>query len=98
MTKKAKWKVEAKYETKEELYTLYKDSGEDPEFYDIEDFNEVEISVVREDNKHGIESYGWGGLDKIILFDDSDYYDKKEIEWCKQVAEAICEALNKKGL
>ena len=97
MTKKAKWKVEAKYETKEDLYKFYKKEGEDPKFYDIEDFNDVEISVIRENNEHGIESYGWGGLDKIILFED-DEYTKEDIEWCKQVAETICEALNRKRL
>ena len=98
MTKKAKWKVEAKYKTKEELYKFYKKEGEDPEFYDIVDFNDVEISVIRENNKHGIRSYGWNDLDKIILFKDNIEYTKKEIKWCKQVAETICEALNRKGL
>jgi hypothetical protein len=98
MAKKAKWKVEAKYETKEELYKFYKEKGADPEYCDIGDFNNVEISVVREDNKHGIKSYGWGDLDKIVLFDRSDDYTKKDIEWCKQVAETICEVLNRKGL
>ena len=97
MTKKAKWKVEAKYETNEDLRELYKEIGKDPEDFDIEEFNDVEISVVREDNKDRIESYGWGDMDKIILFEDDEYI-KEDIEWCKQVAETICDALNKKGL
>jgi len=92
---KAKWKVEAKYTTREEYCEL---DCEDPEDYDIEDFNEVEISVIRENNVHGMKSYGDGGLDKIILFDDDGGYTKENIEWCKKVAETICEILNEKEL
>jgi hypothetical protein len=29
-----------------------------------------EISAIREENLFGRQSYGWGGLDKIILFSD----------------------------
>lgn len=28
---------------------------------------EIEISVIRESNKHGQDSWGWGDEDKIIL-------------------------------
>jgi len=96
--KKAKWKVEAKYGTREELIKYHKRNGEDPEDFDIEEFNEVEISALREDNEFGMKSYGCGGMDKIVLFDRDDGYTKEEIEWCKQVAETVCEALNKKEL
>jgi hypothetical protein len=80
---KSKWIVKAEYTT--------------PGNYDIKDFNEVEIAVLREDNKGGMESYGWDGMDKIILFED-EMYTEEEMNWCKEVAETICEALNRKGL
>jgi hypothetical protein len=92
-----KWIVKSEYTTREVYEHFCKDQGTDPEDYDIEDFNEVEIAVVREDNISGMKSYGWDGLDKIILSGD-DVYTKKEINWCKEVAETICEALNRKGL
>lgn len=95
MTKK--WQVESKYTTKAEYYKFYEEQGENPEDYDIDEFNEVEISVVREDNEHGIKSYGWPDLDKIILFDSGDY-SEKDIEWCERVAKAVCNTLNKEEL
>ena len=95
---KAKWITNVKYTTKEESYEYYKENGLNPEEYDISEFDEVEISVVREDNDDGIESYGCEDSNKIILFDESQEYDKEDIEWCKQVAEAMCESLNEKGL
>ena len=67
---KANWKVKSKYTTRKEYDELFEGEGEDSKEYDISDFNEVEISVVREDNENGIKSYGWNDLDKIILFDD----------------------------
>lgn len=99
--KKARWKVESKYETKEELYKFYKENGTDPEDFDIGEFNNVEISVIRENDKLGSKSYGWNSMDKIILFNDSNFNPEatnKDIEWCKQVAEAFCNALNEKEL
>lgn len=94
---KAKWIVESKYTTKKEAEKYYASVGEDSEDYDIPNFGSVEISVVRKNNKHGIESYGWEGLNKIILFKDDDY-TKKEMKWCEHVAKVICDALNKEGL
>lgn len=94
---KSKWIVKSKFTTREEDEKLCKDQGADPEDYDIEDFNEVEIAVLREDNKGGMKSYGWNGMNKIILFED-EIYTEEEINWCKEVAETICEALNRKGL
>jgi len=94
---KAKWEVAVKCETREELYEMHEEDGEEPEDFDIKDFNSVEVSVLRSDNELGMKSYGWGGMDKIILFGE-DEYKQKDIEWCKQVAETICNALNKEGL
>lgn len=95
---KSKWIVKSDYETREELEKLYKESGVDPDEYDIEDFNEIEISVVREDNKHGLESGGWEDKNKIVLFSDPEERSKEDMEWYKNVAEVVCEALNQKGL
>ena len=96
---KAKWKVQVKYEMKGYVHALYEKNEMDPEDFKIEEFNEVEISVVREDNKIGIESYGWEDLNKIVLFDsDNVEFYEEDIKWCKQVAKTVCEALNRKGL
>ena len=92
---KAKWVVESKYSTKEEVEKSYITRGDDPNDYNIPDFSNVEISVIRANFKHGLKSYGWGGLTKIILFKDDDIYTKKNIKWCKRVAKIICDALNK---
>jgi hypothetical protein len=95
---KAKWIVESKYTTKKESYEFCKQHGLNPKnFRRVEDFNGVEISVIQENNKHGIKSYGYGGLDKIILFEGNDY-TKKEMKWCEQVAKTICDTLNKEKL
>lgn len=95
---KAKWIVKSRYTTKEECDKVCKEYKINPEnFRKTEDFNGVEIFVVRKNNKDGIKSHGCGDLNKIILFDDGDY-NKKEMKWCKQVAKAICDTLNKKGL
>ena len=60
----------------------------------------IEVSVVREDNKHGFDSWGWGGSqDKIILFDDgSEIGNKADIEWMKKIVKTTADALNKAGL
>ena len=62
----------------------------------------LEISVIRKDNEHGHESYGCGGENKIILWDSSGTCSNEmytgSIGWCKQVAELLCEAMNKKGM
>jgi len=63
--------------------------------YDIS----IEISVVREDNKHGLESWGWGDSHKIILFDGGAEIEcVADIEWMKKVAKTIADALNKEEL
>ncbi len=58
----------------------------------------IEIAIVKESNKHGQESYGWADQDKIILFKNTQFNSKKEIEWAKKVAKTIADALNEKGL
>ena len=43
------------------------------EGYDLEEgdqFDEIEVSVIKVDNKFGHSSYGWDGMDKIILLKD----------------------------
>lgn len=89
---KSRWIVKAEYATREELEKMYKEHG-------TEDFQSVEIAVVREDNKLGQMSHGWDGLDKITLFDGySENYNEEDIKWCEEVAKTICEALNQEGL
>lgn len=59
---------------------------------------ETEIAVVRENNKHGLESYGWDDQDKIILFSNTQFTSKEEIEWAKKVAHAVARVLNEEEL
>ena len=85
------WVVSNKYTTRKEMEEYYgKDSG-----YNIEDFQEIEISIIRKNNKLGKESYGWNGFDKIILFDHCiGSPSKEEMNWCKKVSEIVADALN----
>jgi len=57
-----------------------------------------EMSVVRDDNDFGKESYGWDYDDKLIIFDDYRPTSVEEIEWMQQVCQTIADALNEKGL
>lgn len=70
---------------------------------------DVEISVIKKSNKHGQQSYGWGGLDKVILGTEDlvcDYgLTREEVEENKQIfdeikkrASIICDAFNKAGV
>lgn len=95
--KRAKWVVNSKYTTRKEMEEMCKKMGDDPENFDIEDFQELEISVVREDNKHGIKSYSWADENKLVLFDNLDV-GKKELKWMEEIAATIAEALNARGL
>ena len=61
----------------------------------------IEISAVRENNKLGIESYGWRDNDnKIILFEgdcepeEGDFPDEKTLDQYKQITKKFCEILN----
>lgn len=93
--KRAKWIVVSKFTTRKEFEEACKRSGGDPEDYEIEDFNEVEISVVREDDELGQKSYGWKSDGKIILFDEPDYpVSQKDMDWYQKAAEVVCNALN----
>ena len=95
---KPKWVVEAKYETREEIEEYHRKQGTDIEDFEIEDFNEVEISILREDNGLGKRSYGWDDDNKIILFNEIEEVTEERMKWYKEVAETICETLNRKGL
>jgi len=97
---KAKWRVVSKYATKKEVENYYREDGEDPDDFGIAEFNGVEISIVREDYKLGIDSHGWDGLDKIILLSSEGESDftKEDIEWAEKVAQVMCNVLNEKGL
>ena len=93
------WKVKVEYTTAKQAEQDILDRHEDPEDYEISDFSEIEISVVKEDNQIGNKSYGWGSMDKIILFEEGDSdFDQGDIDWCEEVASTICDALNKKHL
>jgi len=71
---------------------------------------DVEISVIKRSNKHGQQSYGWGGLDKVILctddlLDEEVWLDEVEVEENKKVfdeikkrASIICDAFNAMGV
>jgi len=62
----------------------------------------LEISVIKENNKFGHESYGWGGTNKIILWDTDGVVGNEmytcDINWCKSVAQLLCDSMNKKGM
>lgn len=86
---KAKWIVDAKID---EGF----DDGES------EEDASIEISAVREDNKHGIASYGWPDCDnKIILFEEVysplKLPDDKVLNQYKRFAQSFCDILNKEG-
>lgn len=61
---------------------------------------DFELSVVRETNEHGINSWGCGSEDKIILFGTgigkNTLYSrtKTSIKFALEVAEKLCKALN----
>jgi hypothetical protein len=88
------WLVDIKFESRKERTRRFVEAGEDPEDYEIVNFYEVEISVLKTTNKHGKESYGWDGRDKLILL-DTNLCDTKEFEWYKKAAKILCDGLNK---
>lgn len=68
-----------------------------------DDPNEYEISVIRKDNKQGHESMGWGGRNKIILFDGYfgntyglNILNKSDKKFMLDVANKLCEVMNKR--
>lgn len=59
-----------------------------------------ELSVIRANNEHGHLSYGWGGLDKIILFSDGtggNHNGNRDPEFCMRCAKILCDGLNQTG-
>jgi hypothetical protein len=92
------WMVSIKLTTRKDEEEYLRGVGENPEKYEIEDFQDVEISVVRKSNKHGFKSYGWADLNKIILFSNLDGPNEYEINWCKKVAELVCYILNENDM
>ena len=61
----------------------------------------IEISAVRESNKHGIKSYGWeDNEDKIIIFEgeyEDDFPDEKTLNQYKHLTKKFCDILNEEG-
>lgn len=77
----------------------------DKEISRLEDRDEefgLEISVIKKDNEHGHESYGWGGVDKIILWTTDGVVGNEmytgDIGWCKNVAQLLCNSMNKNNM
>lgn len=95
--KRSKWIVNSKYTTRKEMEGFCRKAGEDPTDFEIEDYQELEISVVREDNEHDIKSYGWANEDKLVLFASLDI-NEEDLKWMEEVAATIAKALNAKGL
>ena len=69
----------------------------------VDGINLYEISAIKENNKHGLSSWGWGDADdKIILFSNDynhltseDIVPEERIEWAKKVTQGLCDLLNK---
>jgi hypothetical protein len=59
-----------------------------------------EISLVRPDNKHGHDSWGWSGDDKIILFDYNGVCGSQTARFDEAVefANRVCTMLNTSSL
>ena len=62
-----------------------------------------EVSLVRSNNEHGLNSFGWEDEDKIIIADGSSYapYSDDEPKNCKHAmkrAKVMADALNKEKL
>jgi hypothetical protein len=63
-----------------------------------------ELSVIRNDNEDRKISWGCGGEDKIIVFSSSIGGNKlahggvKKEAWARNIAQLLCDALNKEGI
>ena len=59
-----------------------------------------EVSVLKCDNRHGHESWGWGGPDKIIMFSNGvggnelNPRTDDAIHFALDAAQKLCDALN----
>jgi tRNA-binding EMAP/Myf-like protein len=63
---------------------------------------ELEISVIKKNNELGHESFGYGDENKIILWSTdviagNDMYTGN-IQWCKDVAQLLCNCMNKNNM
>jgi len=92
--KKDKWEVLLKMDDNNK-------SGIPKKAYTISDADleemDLELSVIKADNKHGHNSWGWNGDDKIILLDES-LDTRKELEWWLKVAEILKNGMNKNDM
>lgn len=68
-----------------------------PEFENMaENEMEIELSVIRADNKY--KHWGWGDENKIIILSQDTALNpgtKKEIDFMVRAAHILCEGLNK---
>ena len=56
-----------------------------------------EISVIHKDNSHGRFSWGWGGMDKIILFSSGvggNPLRLADLEFALKAAQILCDGMN----
>jgi len=94
MPKRGKWVVESKVELIEDIKNWKKLIKE----YAL--MNECEISIIREDNEYGKDSYGGGSFEnKLIILDHAAYEDetdafKKLVKEAQERATLFCNALN----
>jgi hypothetical protein len=72
---------------------------------ELEDRDEefsLEISVIKKDNEHGHESYGYGDENKIILWSTDgsagNEMSTEDVHWCKNVAQLLCDSMNKNNM
>lgn len=60
-----------------------------------EDLSEIEIAVIRSDNKHGINSCGWEDEKKIIF--QGDTYNAEMFMLYMKAAKTIAKSFNEEG-
>ena len=68
----------------------------DPDYEEGYIFDEIEVSVIKIDNEFGHRSYGWGGLDKIIMFDDA-IESHEDLYFAINAASILSDGLNRRG-
>jgi len=87
------WIVQVKKTSKDEWLAMHPSDNPEEDFDLEEDFLEVEVSVVKKHFTFGQESYGWEGLDKIVLPCEDECSEAVLKEWTRR-AKIICDALN----
>ncbi len=70
------------------MYAADLGGGEDEACYD-----EIEISVILIDYEFGHKSYGWDGVDKLIIL-DGQISSPEEYAFALKAAEILCRGLN----